>query len=506
MKAHLMYRDGDFDLETKRATHEQDLIQDLGLGTLLDTMAGGDQFLQTVATRGLLTSLTSPGEIIYRQHVLADCVEHPTVVTDLYNLTITTLKIQKGLYGGLIRNPNSILHHSVQALQEFVDALRELRALTAENIDTFHSEGFTTLFAMLQRELDDDYFAAVNDHLKHLQFRGGVLLSAHLGFGNKGADYTLRAPIVTRRAWWDLFPRNDEPSHTFRIADRDEAGATAIAEMQGTGINLVANALAQSTDHILSFFQMLRAELAFYIACLTLHQQLSATGQPLCFADPVQPDQQVLHSTGLYDAVLALTMTGGVVGNDITADNKSLVMITGANQGGKSTLLRSIGQAQLMMQAGIMVCAESFTASVCPMVFTHYKREEDTTMTSGKLDEELGRMRGIADQLTRHDLVLFNESFASTNEREGSEIARQIIRALTESGVRVIFVTHLFDLAHTLYRQRSEDALFLRAGRGIDGARDFRIVEGEPLPTSFGTDLYQRIFGTAPAPIGTSTS
>ena len=64
-------------------------------------------------------------------------------------------------------------------------------------------------------------------------------------------------------------------------------------------------------------------------------------------------------------------------------------MITGANQGGKSTFLRSVGLAQLMMQCGMFVAAESLRASVGQRLFTHYKREEDAAMESGKLDEEL---------------------------------------------------------------------------------------------------------------------
>ena len=88
-----------------------------------------------------------------------------------------------------------------------------------------------------------------------------------------------------------------------------------------------------------------------------------------------------------------------MVGNDIDADGKSLVMITGANQGGKSTFLRSVGVAQLMMQSGMFVGGESLRANVCEGVFTHYKREEDEALESGKLDEELARMSEIADHI-----------------------------------------------------------------------------------------------------------
>jgi DNA mismatch repair ATPase MutS len=199
---------------------------------------------------------------------------------------------------------------------------------------------------------------------------------------------------------------------------------------------------------------------------------------------------------------LALTIDRRVVGNDVTADGRDLVMITGPNTGGKSTFLRSVGLAQLMMQAGMFVPAEAFAASVCDGLFTHCKREEDVRMEHGKFDEELSRMSDIVDRLAPHALVLFNESFAATNEREGSEIARQIVRALRESGIRVFFVTHMFDLAHGFYAGTRDASLFLRAERLADGRPTFRVLEGEPLPTSHGEDVYRRVFGgrAGPAP------
>ena len=172
------------------------------------------------------------------------------------------------------------------------------------------------------------------------------------------------------------------------------------------------------------------------------------------------------------------------------------MIITGANQGGKSTFLRSIGVAQLMMQCGMFVPAESFSANISDGLFTHYKREEDVSMKSGKFDEELSRMSVIVDHITANSLVLFNESFAATNEREGSEIAKQIVTALLDKRVKVFFVSHLYDFARRFYDEGLPNAIFLRAERQSDGTRTYKLIEGEPLQTSYGEDLYQRIFGT----------
>ena len=168
--------------------------------------------------------------------------------------------------------------------------------------------------------------------------------------------------------------------------------------MESRGLNGTANALAQSVDHIRSFFQMLRAELGFYIGCLNLRESwLSPRAKPVCFPVPASlTTERAELATGLPAAwitlPLALSLETRAVGNDMDADGKRLIMITGANQGGKSTFLRSLGLAQLMTQAGMFVAADSFTASVSTGIFTHFKREEDATMEKGKLDEELARM------------------------------------------------------------------------------------------------------------------
>jgi DNA mismatch repair ATPase MutS len=183
--------------------------------------------------------------------------------------------------------------------------------------------------------------------------------------------------------------------------------------------------------------------------------------------------------------------TDPVVGNDISADGARLIMVTGANRGGKTTFLRSIGAAQLMAQCGMFVCAREFTAPIATGVHTHFRRTEDRAMVSGKLDEELARMSAIADRLTSGALVLCNESFMSTNDREGAEIAAEILRALTDLGVRVVFVTHLHTLAQRFHADRAPGTVFLTA----DASRSFRLAPGTPSPTAHAADLARRFLG-----------
>jgi DNA mismatch repair ATPase MutS len=499
MKAYLMHEDEDFDLRRPLPGNADELIHDLDLTTLFAAMALGDKFLFEVSKAAMLSGLDDPDAVIYRQHVLTDCIEHPEIIREMYAIAVEAIEGERKIWRSS-RHPSGVLQGSVDALQLFVGMLKRLRQLAGEHATEVRSEGLTRLFRMVQAELDDEYFRTIDDHLRTLKFRGGVLISAELGKGNKGVGYVLRVPKNLRGSWKERMGIGNRSSYSYEVAPRDEAGAQALQELRDRGVNLVANALAQSTDHILNFFIMVRLELGFYVSCLNLRERLVEKGEPLCTPVPLSWEAGALSFTSLYDVCLTLRTEPRVVGNDANADGRQLVMITGANSGGKSTFLRSVGMAQLMMQCGMFVAAQAFHSSVGGGMFTHFIREEDPSMTSGRLDEELSRMNVIAEQIMPHGIVLLNESFAATNEREGSEIARQIVRALLESDIKIVFVTHLFDLAESLHLQQPGTTLFLRAERNTNGRQHFKLVEGAPLPTSFGEDVYKRLGGWMEAP------
>lgn len=499
MNVHLAYRNRDFDMQAALPAHAQTLTEDLDLNTLLGVMAQGDPYLFKVAQAALFHSLTDTQGILYRQGVLRDCLEHPELARELYDLTIDALEAEKRVFFGIAglssQYPDSTLHSAVEVLKVYAERLERLREIADQHAHELTSEGFASFFAMLQRELDDAYLQTVREHLTELGGHGAVRVSAQLGRGANAIDYQLHRHRRDQGIVQRITAMASRSEYTYRLADRDEQGARMLGEMRGRAINEVANAAAQSAEHVRGFFQLLRAELGFYIAALNLHEQLIAKGEPTCFPTPLPAGERTLIAKGLYEPCLTLRTQARVVGNDLAAEGRPLVVITGANQGGKSTFLRSAGIAQLMAQCGLFAPAKSLTTNVCDGLFTHFKREEDTSMQSGKLDEELARMSEIADAARPNSLVLFNESFAATNEREGSLIARQIIAALLDTDSRVMFVTHMYDLAHGLHTEETQRAVFLRAERQQDGRRTFRLRQAPPLPTSYGPDVYARVFG-----------
>ncbi len=511
MKPWLLYPERDFITDWKPARHgwhstavlrdrlepfEKDLLQDLEMNTVLSAMAANDPLIAGVCRLSMLDGANLDlATIQYRQEILRDCLHQAEVIRQLYQLTGETLEREHAQNSGLLsmNSPVSVLSDAVKSMNVFVEALRSLRDLTGQHAERFHSPGLKALCARLQAELPDAYLMQLHQLLKELKFTRGVLLSGEIGEGGHLINLTLRRHSTEGR-WWNRWFSFGQPSYTIHLAERDEAGARIMSELRGRGLNQAANILALSVSHIMRFFIALRTELAFYVGCLNLRDALAARHIPVCVPHTTAAGTNRLHCEHLYDISLALSTHTSVVSNTVLADNRTGIIVTGTNQGGKSSFLRSMGAALLMMQCGMCVAASSFTSDSMSGVYTHFKREEDQTLKSGKLDEELMRLSALVDVIQPNALLLMNESFASTNEREGSEIAYQVFRGLVDKRIRVIYVTHLFEFARRILEERNLSILFLCAERLPDGARSFRIIEGEPQSTSYGQDLYEAIF------------
>lgn len=495
MRVRLLHPEHDVDLSPRLPNALIFLTEDdLELQRLYKAMAADDPFLLEVAKKVLPLSVSDPDIIVYRQRVLADCMANRDVVEQMYAIAVEGDEVRRKVFlaGLTFREPGQILSGSLRLLQPMVENLKQLRRLCEQRAGQFRSAGFRRLTAMIADQLSDDYLQQLVDHLTELDLPRGTLLSASLGPGNKGYGHTLHVP--PRRGWRDKLAGHHSGCG-FEIDPHDEAGSQALSQLAGKALNDIANTVTQSADHVRGFFGRLRTELAFYLGCVNLYNRLTDAGVPTCFPEPTPIGAQSFACRDLRDVGLCLASGKPVSGNTIDAHDAALVIVTGANEGGKSTFLRSVGTAQLMMQAGMFVASQSLRANVTNGVFTHFKREEDVTMTHGKFDEELARMSAIADFIGPQSMLLCNESFASTNEREGSEIARGIIDAMLECGVKVVYVTHMYDLAHALYRRRNAAYLFLRAERRPDGVRTFRMKPAAPEPTSHGEDSFRRVFG-----------
>ncbi len=191
-------------------------------------------------------------------------------------------------------------------------------------------------------------------------------------------------------------------------------------------------------------------EVQFYLACLEHAERLKSAGLHLCYPEVTEQFEHV-RVREAFDLALADALAPQgipVVTNDFElAGAERILVVSGANQGGKTTFARMCGQLYYLASLGCPVAAREAQLPLIDRVFTHFEREEQVASLSGKLEEELQRMRSIWRAATPRSLIVMNESFGSTTLSDALYLGKEALRWIVERGTPCVCVTFLDELA-----------------------------------------------------------
>lgn len=469
-----------------RIEHEFSPMKDIKMEVLLDAMSKGDSFKYTCIRKVFEHHNSDISIIYYRQDVLKDFLANPKLVSDITKIAENVYNQQFSFrnYELIVDNPTSVISISRKRIMEYVLSMQKLRKIMETYRQNVKSEALKGLGDELKKNISDSYVKELFSLLQCVENLDEIEMNATLTTGYKMINYKLCHPQGKR-----------EKIQKVRIEKNDFASSALLLELKQSTLEETANLLADAAEQIYRYFENLRKEMAFYQGCVQLYEELTRLGISVCFpiAHPVSEHRMKFKELG--DVALALSKKEKVVTNSFDLTNHNPVIVTGANQGGKSTFIRSVALAQLMMQCGMFVGSSYFESSVCRNVFTHFRKNEDKKLNSGKLDEELKRLSDMIEYICGGDMIFFNESFSSTNEKEGTDLAIPITNALLSQGIRIFYVTHFYTYTHYYHQEQGESCMLLKAQRNTDTSRSFRLEEGVPDVTSYASDIYNRIFG-----------
>jgi hypothetical protein len=191
-------------------------------------------------------------------------------------------------------------------------------------------------------------------------------------------------------------------------------------------------------------------EIHFYIAYLDLMNKLKSAGLTFCYPRVSAHDRSV-QSEDSFDLALAIALgraNGTIVCNDFYLEGaERIIVISGPNQGGKTTFARTFGQLHYLAAIGCPVPGRSARLMLFDSIFTHFERGENLQDRRGKLQDELIRVHQILENATTRSLIIINEIFSSTTFRDAIGLARKVLETIVDLGALCVCVTFLDELA-----------------------------------------------------------
>lgn len=191
-------------------------------------------------------------------------------------------------------------------------------------------------------------------------------------------------------------------------------------------------------------------EAQYFISYLELIEPLKQLGLPFCYPQ-VRAQCDGLDVRQGFDLVLALRTAGAgrcVVCNDarLGGQEKALI-VSGPNQGGKTTFARMIGQLHFLAGLGLPVPARYASLGLPDDIFTHFEHAEQLGTGRGKLEDELWRARSMLERATARSLIVLNESFSATTVPDALSISTRVLQRILEINALCVWVTFLDELS-----------------------------------------------------------
>jgi DNA mismatch repair protein MutS len=401
--------------------------------------------------------LRDPDAVAYRHEVFRDLRDR-SLRDDLERFSAALRRHRDGARRAeAIRHPLQRHRLHLDGATGYVGAAIELdEALTRA---TLRSRALRAVALSLRAYVSGAGFTALRDEARELQGRLAQVRYAlhvledrvHVSRTGERRDYGADVERSLRRLGRGVQERRPHVAEArVELAPTEAAVLELVAQLHPEVFAAVEVFSARHARYVDESLLRFERELQFYLATLDATDRLEQRGLPCSLPELVAPGTGMV-ARDVFDLALALTREEGapeIVPNDLELrPHERVLVVTGANQGGKTTFARAIGQLHHLAALGLPVPARHARLPLVDAVLTHFEGEEDLRTLQGKLHEELGRVRDLLGRATAQSIAIMNESFSSTSGDDALALGRATLERLLELGACTVYVTFVDELA-----------------------------------------------------------
>jgi DNA mismatch repair protein MutS len=443
------------DRSRAEAAGEPSFFRDLNLDQVLAALSAGREEYELAPF--FYAPLHDPEAVRYRQEVARDLEDERLLAA-----VVSFAAAMRAMREQLARAEK--LYYPLQKQRWLLQAASTYRAAVvglAEALGRLEptSRGFAALrdylawytrceqFLDLARDVDA-VEAALAEVRYCLQIKGGrVRVTRYQGEADYSAEVLATFAKFERKGTRDYrleFPDWPDMNHVeARILD-------CVARLYPEAFALLGAFARRHRDYLDARVAAFDREVQLYLAYRDLAAPLKAAGLSFCYPR-ICPRSEGAHVRAGFDLALALRLVAegkSVVRNDLRlAGEERVLVVTGPNQGGKTTFARMVGQLHYLAALGLPVPGEEATLFLPDRIFTHFEREEALANLRGKLEDELVRIRATLEQASERSLVIMNESFSATTLSDALFLGRRVLERVIELGAACVCVTFVDELA-----------------------------------------------------------
>ncbi len=434
--------------------------------------------------------------IVYRQKVLMDIEQEPVfdrLSKFLANMERVSeyMKIASGSGHRHFRN-----RYLLDAANIYTESIKALKESLEEA--PLQSEGMRKLEAYLRQYTQSASFLQLNrDVSETLGAMHSVEYTVYIKENKVRVDrfrdqedYTKEISVAFER-----FGKDDmdddlqlQVTHTTFMNHIEQKILDLLARLFPEQFGMLDRFCLTHGDFFPNEIKKLILEMRFYVSYLRFILPLERMGLSFCY--PAFEDKNNIYANEIFDIALAdrLRETGRrVVPNDFYMKNdERIFVITGPNQGGKTTFAKAFGQLFYLFKLGVKTPGRRAGLFLFDTIYTHFETEESAENLRGKLADELIRMKSILQRITPSSIVIMNESFASTSLDDALELSKNILKKMLDKDCVVVYVTFMYELIH--FDSRIVSLMSTVSQRDVS-KRTFKIVRREADGASFAMSI-----------------